>query len=68
MWSRLGKQVKDFLHGANIFLPNLQKDDLKPIDKDLINTPTEKTEEPDDLGDGLLDEELYGEEGLTSAK
>jgi hypothetical protein len=62
MRSRLGKQVKDFLHGANIFLPNLQEGDLKPIDEGLLDTPTEETEEPDDLGDSLLDEELYGEE------
>ena len=62
MRSRLEKQVKDFLYGANIFLPNLQEGDLKPIDEDLIDTLTEETKEPDDLGDGLLNKELYGEE------
>lgn len=62
MRSRLRKQVKDFLHAANMFLPNIQEVDLKPMEDDLIDTPTEETVEPDDLGDGSLEAELHWEE------
>ena len=62
MRSRLRKQVKDLLHAANMFLPNLQEVDLKPMENNLIDTPTEETVELDDLGDGPLEEELHWED------
>ena len=58
MRSRLGKQVKDFLHAANIFLPTLEEVDLKAMQEEpLIDTPAEESVEPEDLVDGPLDEE-----------
>ena len=54
--------MKDLLHAANMFLSNLQEVDLKPMEDDLIDTPTEETVELDDLGDGPLEEELHWED------
>ena len=62
MQSRLGKQVKDFLHAANMFLPTLEEVDLKPIEDELIDTPADESVEPEDLVDGSLDEDFYYEE------
>jgi hypothetical protein len=62
MPSCLGKQVKDFLHAANIFLPTLEDVDLKPFEDELIDTPTEESVEPEDLVDSSVDEDLYYEE------
>jgi hypothetical protein len=62
MRSRLGKQVKDFLHAANMFLPTLEEVDLKPLEDELIDTPADESVEPEDLVDGSLDEDLCCEE------
>jgi hypothetical protein len=55
--------VKDFLNAADMFLPNLQDIDLKPVQDELIDTPAEESVEAEDLVDGSLDEDLYFEEG-----
>ena len=60
MRSRLGKQVKDFLQAANMFLPTVREVDLKPFEDKLIDTLDESVE-PEDLMDGSLDEDLYAE-------
>ena len=63
MRSRLGKQVKDFLHAASSFLPNLEDTDLNPFDEELINTPSDESVEPEDVVDGSPeDDSLYEEE------
>jgi hypothetical protein len=62
MRSRLGKQVKDFLHAANIFMPTVEEVELRPFDDELIDTPAEESVEPEDLLDGFLDEDVYCEE------
>lgn len=62
MRSRLGKQVKDFLHAANIFMPTVEQVELRPFEDELIDTPAEESVEPEDLLDGFLDEDLYCEE------
>jgi hypothetical protein len=62
MRSRLGKQVKDFLHAANIFMPTVEEVELRPFEDELIDTPAEESVEPEDLLDGFLDEDLYCEE------
>jgi hypothetical protein len=54
--------VKDFLHASNIFLPTVEEVDLKPFEDDLIDTPMEESVEPEDLVEGLLDDDLYFEE------
>ena len=60
MRSHLGKQVKDFLQAANMFLPTVREVDLKPFEDKLIDTLDESVE-PEDLMDGSLDEDLYAE-------
>lgn len=60
MRSRLGKQVKDFLQAANMFLPTVREVDLKPFEDKLIDSLDESVE-PEDLMDGSLDEDLYAE-------
>lgn len=63
MRSRLGKQVKDFLHTASSFLPTLEDTDLNAFDEELINTPSDESVEPEDMVDGSLeDDSLYEEE------
>jgi hypothetical protein len=62
MRSRLGKQVKDFLHAAKIFMPSVEEVELKPFEDELIDTPGEESVEPEDLLDGFLDEDVYCEE------
>jgi len=62
MRARLGKQVKDFLHTANTFLPVLEEVDLKPLDDEVIDTPAEESVEPEDLVDSILDDDVYYEE------
>ena len=49
MRSHLGKQVKDFLHAANMFLPTLEEVDLKPLEDELIDIPADESVEPKDL-------------------
>jgi hypothetical protein len=66
MRSRLGKQVKDFLHAANMFLPTVQEVDLKPMEDELIDTPADEAVEAEDLVDGFLDDDLDFEEGEES--
>ena len=62
MWSCLGKQAKDFLHGATTFLPTLEEADLKPYEDELIDTPAEESVEPEEPVDGSLDEDIYYKE------
>ena len=62
MRARLGKQVKDFLHAATIFLPTLEEVDLRPFKEEVIDTPVEEAVEPEDLVDGSLDEDVNYEE------
>jgi hypothetical protein len=58
MRSRLGKQIKDFLQAATLFLPTGDEDDLHPFQDDLIDTPSEEAVEPEDLVDGSLEEDF----------
>ena len=51
------KQVKDFLYSATVFLPALEEADLKPFEKEVIDTPTEEAVEPEDP----MDDSLYGD-------
>jgi hypothetical protein len=63
MRNRLSKQIKDFLYSSNIFLPNLEEADLKAFEEEHIDTPADEFVEPEDVVDGLLDEEMcYDEE------
>ena len=62
MRARLSKQVKDFLHLANSFLPPLEDDDLNPIEDESINTPGEESVEPEDALEDALEGE-FGYEG-----
>jgi hypothetical protein len=49
MRTRLGKQVKDFLEVATIFLPALEEVDLQPFEEEeVIDTPEEEAVEPED--------------------
>jgi hypothetical protein len=41
-----------------MFLPTLEEVDLKPMEDELIDTPTEESVEPEDLEDGSLDEAI----------
>jgi hypothetical protein len=69
MRARLGKQVKDFLHLANSFLPVLEEVDLKAIDNEVIDTPAEESVEPEDLVDSTIDDEdMYYEEEEDEAE
>jgi hypothetical protein len=45
-----------------MFLPTLEEVDLKPMEDELIDTPTEESVEPEDLEDGSLDEDFFDEE------
>jgi hypothetical protein len=59
MRGRLGKQVKDFLHTAPIFLPALEEVDLQPFEEEeVIETPAEEAVDPEDPD---LDETLDGD-------
>jgi hypothetical protein len=62
MRARLGKQVKDFLHMSNAFLPTLQEVDLKPFEEERLDTPEEEYVEPEEAADCSLDEDLCCEE------
>lgn len=55
MRSRLGKQVKDFLQSASIFLPTVDEDDLIEFDDELIDTPLEESVDFEDLMDWNLE-------------
>ena len=69
MRSRLRKGLKDFLHAADIFLPNLEEDDMKPFEEELIDTPVEESVEPEELGEGPIDEDVcYKEEDDDEAE
>jgi hypothetical protein len=62
MRSRLGKQVKDFLEAASLFLPTVEEDDLKKFKDELIDTPSEEAVETEDLMDCEFEDEFYLEE------
>ena len=62
MRARLGKQIKDFLQASTAFLPNIEELDLKSPQHELINTPEEEFVEPEDIMDGLLEEDDVNEE------
>src|ERR1700721_2285188 len=62
MRARLGKQIKDFFQSSSAFLPSLEELDFKPVHYESITTPAEEFVEPDDLGDGLLEEDDVNEE------
>jgi hypothetical protein len=59
MRSRLSKQIKNFLDAANLFLPNLEDEDLKASADQSFDTPPEESEEPEDVVDESLDEEEF---------
>jgi hypothetical protein len=69
MRTRLGKKVRDFLQGSNLFLPPLEEVDLRPLMDEAIDTPTEESVEPEVLLDNSIDEEdlQYDEEEETEA-
>jgi hypothetical protein len=56
MRARLGKQIKDFLHGASSFLPALEEGDLKAFEDESIDTPVEESVEPEEPLDDSLDD------------
>jgi hypothetical protein len=58
MRSRLGKQVKDFLEAATMFLPTVEEDDLRELEDELIDTPIDEAVEPEDLMDGHLEDDF----------
>ena len=62
MRSRLRKQIKVFLHSADMFLPPLDEVDLKAFEDEPIDTPAKETVEPEDVLDGYLDDDLSYEE------
>jgi hypothetical protein len=59
MRSRLMKQIKDFLNASTMFLPTLEKGNMKPFQDEEINTPSKEAIEPDDKVDGFLDEDFF---------
>jgi hypothetical protein len=60
--SRLYKQVKKFLHTANIFLPTLEDGDIKLFEEEVIETPSEEAVVAQDFEDDSLDQEIDYEE------
>lgn len=60
MRSRLSKQIKNFLDAANLFLPNLEDEDLKASADESFDAPPEESEEPEDVV-SLDEEEFYYE-------
>jgi hypothetical protein len=60
--ARLGKQIKDFLHASNSFLPTLEEVDLKPLDEETMETPDEEYVEPEEPTDCSLDEDFCCDE------
>jgi len=66
--ARLAKQVKDFLHGVNSFLPPLEEKDLHPLEEDVVQTPLDEFVEPEMLLEVTLDGELsYCEDDESEA-
>jgi hypothetical protein len=55
---RLAKQVKGFLQGVDSFLPTLEEVDLRPLEDDVIETPSDEYVEPEILLEEALEEEL----------
>ena len=62
MQNQLSNQIKDFLYSSNIFLPNLEKADLKAFKDEPIDTPANEFVEHEEVVDGFLDEEVCYEE------
>jgi hypothetical protein len=62
MRSRLGKQVKDFLQASTMFLPTVEEEDLKELNDELIDTPSDEAVETDDLMDGDFEDDFNLEE------
>jgi hypothetical protein len=62
MQAQLGKQIKDFVQASTAFLPNIEELDLKPPQHESINTPEEEFVEPEDVMDGLLEDDDVNEE------
>jgi hypothetical protein len=60
--THLAKQVKDFLHRAQFFLPPLEEGDLRPIEDEVIETPSEESVEPEVLLEGSPDEDIPSDE------
>lgn len=54
--ARLGKQVKDFLQVANSYLPLLEEVDLRTMEDDIIDTPSDEFVEPELLLEALEEE------------
>lgn len=68
MRARLGKQVKDFLKGANSFLPPLEEADVQAFEDETIDTPVEESVEPEEPFDGPLEEDFnYVDEDESEA-
>ena len=68
--ARLGKQIKDFLQSSTTFLPDLEEDDLKPFEDEVIDTPSDESVELEDLVDDSesLEEDFdYEEEDESQA-
>lgn len=58
MRSRLGKQIKDFLNAATMFLPTMEEDDLRELEEEPIDTPMDEAVEPEDLMDGHMEDDV----------
>ena len=63
MRARLGKQVKDFLQAAAVFLPTLEEVDLSSFkEEEMIDTPAEEAVEAEDLDvDDTVDDDDISE-------
>jgi hypothetical protein len=55
---RLAKQVKGFLQGVTSFLPTIEEADLRPLEDEVINTPSDEFVEPEILFEDSLEEEV----------
>lgn len=66
--ARLGKQIKDFLQSSSSFLPNLEEEEVKALEEEVIDVPIEEGVELEDPVDGFLDDDVdYEEDDETEA-
>ena len=64
----LGRQVNRFLQSSSKFLPDIEDEDLRPLEDKDINTPAEESVEIEELINNSLDEEIpFEDEDNTEA-
>lgn len=62
MGVRLARQMKAFVQASSSVLPSVDEMDLRPFQYDSINTPVSEYVEPEDLVDGMVEDDGFNEE------